>query len=147
MTTTARKRFFTVAEANQTLPLVRAIVGDIVALYRDVDERRRRLAEIREARGSRTGRETTAYSEEVERIEEDLEKDIERLRGFVEELEELGVELKDPESGLIDFRSHRHGREVYLCWRHGEDDVAHWHDLDAGFAGRQPLDETGSASG
>ena len=52
----------------------------------------------------------------------------------------VGVELKDPFSGLVDFPAWRHGHEVYLCWRLGEPDVAHWHELDAGFAGRRPLD-------
>jgi hypothetical protein len=51
----------------------------------------------------------------------------------------MGVELKDIEEGLVDFRSMRDGRIVYLCWRQGEDTIAFWHELDAGFAGRQPL--------
>ena len=50
------------------------------------------------------------------------------------------VFLKDPRTGLVDFRSVRDGRVVYLCWRLGEDRIRYWHDLDAGFAGRQPLD-------
>jgi hypothetical protein len=50
-----------------------------------------------------------------------------------------GAELKDINSGLLDFRSQREGREVYLCWRYGEGEIRFWHDLDAGFAGRQPL--------
>ncbi len=54
-------------------------------------------------------------------------------------LHELGVELKDPAIGLIDFRSLREGRIIYLCWRLGEPTIAYWHDLDTGFAGRQPL--------
>ena len=54
-------------------------------------------------------------------------------------LHDLGVELKDPAIGLIDFRSLREGRVVYLCWRVGEPTIAYWHDLDTGFAGRQPL--------
>jgi hypothetical protein len=47
--------------------------------------------------------------------------------------------VKDPATGLIDFRSLRGGREVYLCWRLGEGEIAWWHELDAGFQGRQPL--------
>jgi hypothetical protein len=53
----------------------------------------------------------------------------------------MGIELKDPEQGLIDFRSIREGREVYLCWKLGEERVSHWHEIDAGFAGRQALEE------
>lgn len=64
------------------------------------------------------------------------------LRALLAELVALGVELKDPEAGLVDFRSLRRGREVYLCWRLGEGDrIAWWHDLDAGFAGRRIIED------
>lgn len=63
------------------------------------------------------------------------------IRALLAELEQHGAEIKDPASGLIDFRTLRDGREVYLCWRLGEGPrILYWHDLDAGFAGRQPLD-------
>ena len=58
---------------------------------------------------------------------------------YVRELGQLGVELKDYFTGLIDFPSLRNGRPVYLCWRMGEAEVAYWHELEAGFAGRQKL--------
>jgi hypothetical protein len=53
----------------------------------------------------------------------------------------MGVLLKDIETGLVDFPTHLHGHEVYLCWRLGEPRIAWWHEIEAGFAGRQPLDE------
>jgi hypothetical protein len=139
MNATVDKKLFTVEEANQRLPLVRAIVGDIVELYRDVHERRDRLVKIRERRGDDDSGPGALYDEELSQIETDLEKDIARLGGFVEELRELSVELKDPNIGLIDFRSLMDGREVYLCWKHGEDEIAYWHELAAGFSGRQSL--------
>lgn len=52
----------------------------------------------------------------------------------------LGVIVKDVDSGLIDFLGMRSGREIYLCWRYGEEEIAYWHDLHTGLAGRQPLD-------
>lgn len=58
----------------------------------------------------------------------------------LEQLEELGVHVKDPDSGLLDFPAVRHGEPVLLCWRPGEDEVAWWHDLVEGFAGRKPID-------
>ena len=62
------------------------------------------------------------------------------LAGRVGQLEELGVQLKDYERGLVDFPTLRDGRVVLLCWQMGEgDEVRWWHDLEAGFAGRQPL--------
>ena len=62
------------------------------------------------------------------------------LRARGAELQALGVELKDPDTGLIDFQSRRQGRIVYLCWRLGEPRIDFWHELDAGFAGRRPLE-------
>lgn len=59
--------------------------------------------------------------------------------GSVQDILGLGVEIKDFERGLCDFPSLRDGRVVYLCWMRGEDSIEWWHDLDAGFAGRQPL--------
>jgi hypothetical protein len=63
------------------------------------------------------------------------------LRVAFEALQAFGCELKDPDSGLIDFLSLRDGQEIYLCWLLGEERIAFWHDLQTGFAGRQPLDE------
>jgi hypothetical protein len=53
--------------------------------------------------------------------------------------DEREIVLRDLDRGLVDFPALREGREVYLCWVDGEDDIAFWHDLDAGFAGRRPL--------
>jgi hypothetical protein len=62
-----------------------------------------------------------------------------RLRSALEEIQSLGVLVKDVNSGLLDFPCMRDGRIVFLCWRYDEPSVRYWHDLDAGFAGRQPL--------
>jgi len=61
------------------------------------------------------------------------------LRAEIERLAEERIVLRDPESGLVDFPGERDGRRVWLCWRLGEERVAHWHELDTGFIGRQPL--------
>lgn len=139
------KKLFLIDEANNALPLVRAIVADIVRQYAQISERKERLAQIRRGRGSKE-RVSDPYSEELAQVEIDLDQEVAVLQEYVDELEKLGVELKDPERGLIDFRSRMDGREVYLCWMLGEDDVSHWHELDAGFAGRQSL-LAGSAAG
>jgi hypothetical protein len=72
-------------------------------------------------------------------LQRDLANQSQILRNAVEELQGFGCELKDPETGLIDFLSLRDGEEVYLCWRLGEERIAFWHHLHTGFAGRQPL--------
>ncbi len=55
--------------------------------------------------------------------------------------DEREIQLKDPQRGLIDFPAIREGREVFLCWKQDEDDIEYWHDLDAGYAGREKLQE------
>ena len=61
------------------------------------------------------------------------------LRAEIERLAEEDIVLRDPETGLVDFPGEREGRPVWLCWRLGEDRVAHWHEIDTGFIGRKPL--------
>ena len=133
------KKYFTPAQANQTLPLVRAIVEDIVRNYADISERQDRLARIRKAPGSGTADEQTPYSEELEQIEKELEKDAGKLSEYVDELAAFGAELKDPAIGLVDFPGLMQEREVCLCWKLGEPEIGYWHEVDAGFQGRQAL--------
>ncbi|HEX8203083.1 MAG TPA: DUF2203 domain-containing protein [Isosphaeraceae bacterium] len=138
----ASRRYFTVEEANRALPLVKMIVADIVRQFGIVDALRQRLTPVR----ARAARRSAAdpYSEEVAQSEAEMEREEQTLRALIDELDRLGVELKGPE-GLCDFPSLRDGREVYLCWRLGEPAVGHWHELDAGVAGRQPLTATPGA--
>jgi hypothetical protein len=62
-----------------------------------------------------------------------------QLRAALAQLQEAEVVLRDLDRGLVDFPALRDGREVYLCWLEGEDEIGYWHDLEAGFAGREPL--------
>ena len=137
------RRLFTVEQANATLPLVRAIATDLAQLSRDVIERRERLAQLR---GGKERKSYGPYSEELAQVESELEKDGQRLQEYVEELRELGVEPKNGPEGLVDFPCEMDGRVVWLCWKLGEPEVLFWHELEAGFAGRQPL-VAGSVAG
>jgi len=130
------RKLFTLEEANAALPLVRAIAEDLAALSREVLDRRERLALVR---GTRDPQSHDPYSEELSQIEEELEKDSQRLQEYVDELRQLGVEPKNGLEGLVDFPSRMDGRIVYLCWKLGEPEVLYWHELDAGFRGRQSL--------
>jgi hypothetical protein len=131
-----RNKHFTVAEANATLPLVRAIVRDISELARELDDRQEHVERCRTVAG---GAGTAAHAEEVQTLATEIERGHERMSEYVEELTRLGVELKDFRTGLIDFRCWVDNREVYLCWRLGEPELRFWHELDAGFSGRQEL--------
>ena len=124
-------RLFTVEEANALLPTVRQVVARIQRGYARVagsQEAARRAAECASLGGG--GMEGGAGY-------------VAALTGLAEsvgQLEALGVQLKDYERGLIDFPAMREGRVVLLCWQMGEgESVEWWHDVEAGFAGRQPL--------
>lgn len=131
-----KKKYYTAEEANAALPLVRRIVEDISTLAHAMRERHQRLTK---ATQTGQGKLTAAHAEEVQQMQETLDHDAEQLRDYIQELEALSVELKDYFLGLIDFRAKMDGREVYLCWKLGEPYVGHWHELDAGFAGRKSL--------
>lgn len=130
------RKVFTVEQANAALPLIRAITKDLSELSRDVIERRERLSLL--VRGRERDK-RDLYAEELAQVQQDLETDSERLRAYVEELRELGVDPKDGPEGLIDFPALIDGRAAYLCWKLGEPEVLYWHDLEAGFRGRQSL--------
>ncbi len=129
-------RTFTVEEANAMLPLVRAITEDMVELGQELFDRQQRLEYLK---ATHRGSEGDPYVEELLQIEEELERQREKLAGYVRELQELGVEPKSATEGLIDFPAVFGGRLVYLCWKLGEPEVLYWHELDAGLAGRRPL--------
>ena len=133
----AKPKFFSVEEANKALPLVKAIVGDIVRQFQVVNELKQRLSSVHNERRRPSN---DPYAEETAQSRAELEAEESQLATYIEELHKLGVELKGPD-GLCDFPSHRDGREVCLCWRLGEPAVTHWHEKNAGFAGRQPLDQ------
>jgi hypothetical protein len=130
------RKIFTPAEADATLPLVGAIVSDLVDLACELTERRQRLALLR---GGKAGNPHDPYHEEIVQVQKDMENDKLRLREYVEELRALGVEPKSGTEGLVDFPALLNGRKVFLCWKLGEPRVLFWHDLEAGFVGRQPV--------
>jgi hypothetical protein len=132
----SKKRYFTPEQANATLPLVKAIIRDITELAHDLRDRHERLTRLKPKEG---GGLSEAHREEIEQARSEIERGKAKMADYEKELRELGVELKDYFTGLIDFPCWMDGREVCLCWRHGEADVAHWHEVDAGFAGRQKL--------
>jgi hypothetical protein len=130
---TPEKKYFTPAQANAMLPLVRRIVQDITELVSELRACEGRLLRLR----PQSRRDDP--SAEFRQAEEEFEHGRQRLGECVVELRQLGVELKDPATGLVDFPCWKDGREVYLCWRQGEPEIGYWHEVDAGFAGRQKL--------
>ena len=124
-------KIFTVQEANALLPDVRKIVGKIQRAHRKLSHYREDAKKASEAAelGGGGFANGVAYA-----------SDLLALTAELSELEDLGVQLKDFERGLVDFPSLRDGRVVLLCWQIGEgDEVEWWHDVEDGFAGRTPI--------
>jgi len=130
------KRLFTVEEANRTLPLVRRIVEDVVRQHRAWREK---ILELDLVSSATRLDEPRDRAEALERSAQELAREID---GYQRELDDLGIQLKDRRLGLVDFPSEMAGKKVLLCWRLGEQEVQFWHDEDAGYAGRQPLQPT-----
>jgi hypothetical protein len=124
-------RLFTLDEANALLPRLRVLLTEL----RQAVEELIALEGAAEPRGQvrRNGHHSSGNVLERQQV---LQETVQRLIG---EVQELGVELKDPRTGLIDFTSRREGQVVYLCWKLDEAEIAFWHPLDTGFAGRQPI--------
>jgi hypothetical protein len=130
-------RRFTPSEANAELPELRPLVESLVSHRREqqrLSAERARLAEKIAGNGGGIDAEATAALEKAERHER---VEIARL---VNAIHTRGAIVKDLDTGLVDFPAIREGEEILLCWQLGEDEVAHWHGLEEGFAGRKPLD-------
>jgi hypothetical protein len=124
-------KLFTVEEANALLPTVRGIVARVQRAYSRVAGAQGAARQA--AEGAKLGGGGMAGGP-------DYIASLTTLAESAGQLEALGVQLKDYERGLIDFPTMREGRVVLLCWQMGEGEaVEWWHDLEAGFAGRQPL--------
>ncbi len=125
------KKLFSLAEANRALTLVRRVARDMVRNYthlRELHDRCRLLeAKGRVNEAKKTRQEYAAVNE--------------RLADLNEELEKIGCEIKDYHLGLVDFPSLFDGKEIYFCWRLGEEQIEHWHAADEGYTGRRPIAE------
>lgn len=128
-------RLFTLDEASALIPRLRDFLTEMQETKAQVDRLQSELAALSRA-ASGNGHLLVAQMERKRREAQSLS---ERLNKGLEEINGLGCELKGLEEGLIDFPAEREGRTVYLCWKLGEDRIEYWHELDTGFAGREPL--------
>jgi hypothetical protein len=130
------QRYFNLSEANELLPEVRRLAESLVEHrqgMRLAAERRARLtARIAGNGGDLDPQEPAALGEQFERESQAVAR-------AADELERLGVLVKDLDRGLVDFPARHHDEEVLLCWQVGEEEIGFWHGVDEGFAGRKPL--------
>jgi hypothetical protein len=128
-------KLFTLAEAERTLPLVRRIVADLMTEY---PRWRAAVAQFELLTGG--ARADWGETGELVAARDAVTVAATRINAYLKELEAVGCVFKGFDAGLVDFYSLRDDRPVFLCWRMGEDRISHWHELDAGFGGRQPID-------
>lgn len=130
-------RFFTPDEANRALDEVRPAAERLVA----VRERMRELEGTQSSLITAIGGNGGGYAaSDLNATQAELHQLDEEVGTCLASLEELGVSVKDPDLGLLDFPALRDGEEVELCWHVGESEVAYWHRVGEGFAGRKPID-------
>ncbi len=138
MSSAPSHRLFTPEEANALIPVIAPLLESLRQQLHELRTKHQAAQLLAEApksgNGHRLQEETTLIQskDEVERLSRTFQRAMEHLQGY-------GCEIKDVETGLVDFRSLREGEVVYLCWRTGEAAITHWHSLDSGFAARQPL--------
>jgi hypothetical protein len=124
-------RFFTLQEANAALILIRPLMDEIQNIRNEILAHQPETWEaVRKSAGNGG---SPVLSRMVKRFD--------RLDDLLHQILATGVQVKDINTGLLDFSATREGREVYLCWMYGENDIAFWHEVDAGFAGRRPIEE------
>ena len=130
-------RWFSVEEAQATLEEVRPLAEELVERHGTLRAAMQRQSEITtRIAGNGGGLPPQSLAE----VQETAAREAGELSRCLERLQELGVQVKDLERGLVDFPSLRNGEVVLLCWHAGEDDIRYWHGVDDGFAGRRPLD-------
>jgi hypothetical protein len=124
-------RYFTLEEANTALEIIRPLLKDILSIRDEILKRKPELWPVIEKSAGNGG------NAMLSKVAEDFE----RLDRLVHRVLDTGVQVKDINTGLLDFPAWRVDHEVYLCWKYGEDRIQYWHEIDAGFAGRQPIEE------
>ena len=123
-------KYYTPKEANHLLEIVRPMVGELMRIGERIREHQPEIWAVVEKSAGNGG------NPELSKMLPDFDK----LDAILHRLQDMGIEVKDLGAGLIDFPALRDGRVVYLCWKYNEGLVQFWHEVEAGFAGRQPID-------
>lgn len=123
-------QYFTLQQANEALVIIRPLMDEVQAIREKI------LANQPEAWPAIEKSAGNGGNKTMSKIVEEFE----RLDALIHQILDTGAQIKDINIGLLDFSALRDGREVYLCWKQGEGDIAFWHEIDAGYAGRQPIE-------
>lgn len=124
-------QYFTLQEANQALTSIRPWMEEIQTIRGEILVHQPEIWSVMEKSAGNGGNPTLSR----------MVKTFDRLDALIHGIQDMGVLIKDINIGLLDFPAIRDGREVYLCWKFGEGDIAFWHAIEEGFAGRQSIDK------
>ena len=133
------QQVFTLEAVNALVPRLRAIVGRQLERRPKIEQSLKALSELLGAVPDEITPPTSADPEPVRELKQDLIARIAEYQASWQEVERMGAVLKDPRIGLLDFYGRVEGRLVWLCWKHDEESVTHYHALDEGFSGRKPI--------
>jgi hypothetical protein len=130
---------FTVDEAQSLLPLLESLLKRAIESKRDAQQVEEKLGELGRRIYLAGGMRVDVA--EVGKQRTEMEGHLQRVRESISEIDSIGVQVKDMDSGLLDFPCKVDDQVVLLCWRMGESAIEHWHTIEDGFKGRQPVDE------
>jgi hypothetical protein len=130
---------FTLEEAQSLLPVLESLLKRATEGKRSAEEIEAGLSELARRIYVSGGMKVDVANVAKERA--DMEAHLERVRESLAEIDSIGVQVKDIEAGLLDFPCRLDDQVVLRCWRLGEPAIEHWHTIESGFQGRQPLDE------
>jgi hypothetical protein len=128
-------RYFGIDQANDLVEEVRPLLQQLRDDREEVARIQSELQRQRETNGS------AEHAEQLTQMQTELRHIVRRMQQSVNQIDGLGITLRDIGSGLIDFPALANGRPIWLCWRLGENDVEWWHEVNVGFDSRQPLSE------
>jgi hypothetical protein len=123
-------QYFTLQEANEALKVIRPLMEEVQNIRQKILANQPEAWPAIEKSAGNGGN----------RALSDLVQDFEKLDALIHQIQDTGAQIKDINTGLLDFSALKDGREVYLCWQYGEEDIAFWHEVEAGYAGRQPIE-------
>jgi len=130
---------FTLEEAQSLLPVVESLLKRAIDGKQSAEKVNSGLSDLARTIYLSGGMKVDVGR--VARLRAEMENHLQKARESVAEIDAIGVQVKDLDSGLIDFPCRLEDDVVLLCWRIGEASIEHWHTVDAGFQGRQPVDE------
>ncbi len=123
-------KYYTLDEANNALKTIEPILGEMMEIAEQIRIHQPELWDLVQKSAGNGGNPELSQ----------LLVEFDHLDALFHQIQDMGIEIKDLTIGLVDFRALHNGREIYLCWKYGEGSIQFWHEIEAGFTGRQIID-------